>query len=505
VALLAAAAVTAGVAVGGVVVTHGHPFGRSPQKAVKGAPSASSAAAPVRFSLTSTIPPKPGPKGLPDFRQSGFELRSLPFAERPYARDAVENFYCKGPSDEQGVRVSERKSAAGQHPVVQAQCGLELLGFYEATKDKRYLRRAIAHGRRLVDTHVDSRGAWWFAYPFDFKLFGQADLTLKAPWYSGMAQGQVLSLFSRLEHYTRDRAWRRAADATFVSFLLPPSATDPWVTFARDGWLWLAEYAQWPLERTQRVLNGHLFAMFGLYDYARLSGDRRAVTLFDGSATTLAAHVPVAFRRPGWMSWYTLDRRVTSPKYHGIHVDQLRDVAAMTGELSFLHAADELNRDYPPPAVTGTARLVAGRRTGFTFTPNGIATNRKQVTLPRTVEVEVDKRQRVFRRGVYLHVTSGELAGLWVREGPRSAVLLGRHLDVLYPKGRVVVLKPGRQAGVALDARGRTASRKAVTLPATTRVRITRQALVNGWTSVLVEKGPLAGRWVALGHRAALE
>jgi len=48
---------------------------------------------------------------------------------------------------------------------------------------------------------------------------------LRAPWYSGMAQGLAISLFSRLSVVTGEARWRQAATATFDSLLIPPSDT----------------------------------------------------------------------------------------------------------------------------------------------------------------------------------------------------------------------------------------------------------------------------------------
>ena len=60
-----------------------------------------------------------------------------------------------------------------------------------------------------------------------------------------------------------------------------------------SGYLWLQEY---PASSPDYTLNGFMFASIGLYDHYRATGDRRALELFKGAATTVAhyAHLGIA-------------------------------------------------------------------------------------------------------------------------------------------------------------------------------------------------------------------
>ena len=102
-----------------------------------------------------------------------------------------------GVHDAQGVRMFLIGTTQFNHPVAQAQYGLANLSSYALTNNATFLNRAIAQANRLLSLKVASRGAWFFPYPFNFALHGIAADTMVAPWYSGMAQGQALSLFVR--------------------------------------------------------------------------------------------------------------------------------------------------------------------------------------------------------------------------------------------------------------------------------------------------------------------
>jgi uncharacterized protein YyaL (SSP411 family) len=145
----------------------------------------------------------------------------------PYNSNYVRPFNEPVPRDAYGVRMYSIDGKLFDHPVAQASDGLDALNSYRLSEDRRYLDRALADADRLVNRKVVSDGAWYYPYPFDFALHGNLDDMMVAPWFSGMAQGEALSLFVRLHQTTGAAEWRTAADATFASFSTPQSATGP--------------------------------------------------------------------------------------------------------------------------------------------------------------------------------------------------------------------------------------------------------------------------------------
>jgi hypothetical protein len=174
---------------------------------------------------------------------------------------------------------------------------------------------------------------------------------MTTPWYSGMAQGMTLSLFTRLHEVTGDSKWSTVADQIFHSLELNRSGTQPWVTFVdANGYLWFEEYAKNP---PARVLNGHVFATFGMWDYARATRSAAAAALFDAAATTVAHYLP-QFRRPGAPSAYALRIPVQDPKYHGIHVQLLAMLARLTGAPAFADWSEKFREDFSLPRPKAT-------------------------------------------------------------------------------------------------------------------------------------------------------
>ncbi len=167
------------------------------------------------------------------------------------------------------------------HPVGQAQYVVNMLRNHRLDPRQEYLDLAVANADRLLKRAVRHGGAIFFPYGFDYALHGRG--TMKAPWYSGMAQGVALSGFVRLWELTGEQKWRDAADQTYRSFLISRQAGAPWVTVVDNGLLWFEEYPWTPYDHTY---NGHNFATYGLYDYWRITGSRDAELLTLGAITT---------------------------------------------------------------------------------------------------------------------------------------------------------------------------------------------------------------------------
>lgn len=292
------------------------------------------------------VPTEPGAE---PFLTSGWSLKTdilSPFEDRVHVDPRETNL------DERGVAAYEHYQTGEieYHPIYIAQAAMGALREYALTGDQMWLDSAVTNAQELVDTRVDYGGGWWFQYEFDWTYY---DRTLVAPWWSGMAQGEALTVFSHLARLQPENPqWREAADRTFDSFLLRGSGNEaPWATVVIDGQLWFEEYAgnQPPLQ----VLNGQVFALFGLWEYWALTSDERAARYFDGGATTVLVNMP-RIRNEGGVSYYCaqVDYCRTpgwlNESYHPIHIQQLNALGRITGDERFAEWAALLDTDWQP-------------------------------------------------------------------------------------------------------------------------------------------------------------
>jgi hypothetical protein len=269
----------------------------------------------------------------------------LEVGQRPYTECATFKIGAEYARDANGIPLKLYRGNLYYNPVLIAQAGLEWLACHRQSNDAWYLEQARMAGQYLVDSSEDFDGAMFFPYNYDFHLHSSKNDIAIAPWYSGMAQGQVLSLFSRLGELTSEPEWESAAASTMKSFDRARGKHEPWIVDVdEDNSLWIEEYVATP---ETRVLNGFIFAMFGLYDYYAWRGDERAADIFLQSLHTLRMNVE-RFRNPGEVSSYCLAHGVQSASYHGYHIDQLRAVTDMTDDSYFASVADMLVADYSP-------------------------------------------------------------------------------------------------------------------------------------------------------------
>ncbi|MEU4131023.1 D-glucuronyl C5-epimerase family protein [Streptomyces wuyuanensis] len=494
-------------------VTPPAPSVRVPRADGKPAPAA------VRAAIPDTLPFT--------FHGSGYTAVDLPerlrpWCDRPTPWSGVTPDTTHTYLDRDGVIMYRpRRSAPGYNqPVTQIQFGLGCAAAYRTVKDPArralYLKRAKAQAKRLIDTRVEARGAWYFPYPFDFTHGTHSGISYRAPWYSGMAQGEAISLFvqlSLLDGVTPEERtlYRTAADGAFASLLRGDDA-DPWVVNRDDaGYLWIQEYPVDAPGTSDRTYNGMIFAMFGLWDYARLTGNPLAARLYDGACTTVDHYFPT-LRNRRWASYYCLTHRIPTPSYHQHHINLYRQLHWQTGSPRFAHMSDLLTDDHPSGFLPEGSPVVlaAGKHTLYRYDTDAdgdfVAAKgdaelaRRTVGLSRTTRATANRRRRIMGRGVAYRIDSGPLKGWWVGEVYPKSYLLGEYLPTDYRPGRTLSFPAGSKVSCHRYGRDRgiTATRS-VTFGKPSGAPFDRRSVVNGRPMCRIAAGALKGYWVFAG------
>ncbi len=440
---------------------------------------------------------------FPAFATLGYVQHPVPPEAHPYALAAAVPLVDTGVHDADGVRMFRIGTTLFDHPVAQAQYGLANVASFDLTGDQAFLDRAIAQATRLVDTKVVSREAWYFPYLFDFALHGRASETLRAPWYSAMAQGMALSLFVDLYERTHDDAWLTAATGTVASFRNGPETGMPWVTHIDDsGYLWLEEYPADPPDTSDFTLNGHMFATFGLYDYATLTGDPVSTTMFDGGITTARRYggsfAPDGFRTQRWLSAYCLRHDVLDVKYHGIVVKQFIAVHSVTADPLFARISDAYRTDYPQ-TFASRVRFAGGTGTAYVFDSQGRVTRSRAFSFSRATSAPADRYVRIKGRGLYYHVTGGSLNGYWVAERAERVHATGQYETARYYPSRTALFPIGRAVGYQFDANGVRNASRSLSLSSTSSAPLDQTAMFGGRRYARITAGALTGYWVPTG------
>lgn len=241
-----------------------------------------------------------------------------------------------GHYDEQGIPMLDYHGAVGlqYNPIAIAQYGLGNYNAFCRTGDDARRRKFLKVADWLVDNlEQNPHGEWVWNHHFDWEYRD----TLKAPWYSALAQGQGVSLLVRAHKETGHTHYLDSADKAFASFLKVTG--DGGVTYVDDqGLTWFEETIVNP---PTHILNGFLWASWGIYDYSLHTGQQEAQKLFDEAVRTLCAALP-RFDIGFWSLYEQSGTRMNmlaSPFYHSLHIVQLRVMHRLTAKPVFAQFA----------------------------------------------------------------------------------------------------------------------------------------------------------------------
>jgi hypothetical protein len=242
-----------------------------------------------------------------------------------------------GEYDQAGIPLLNYHGQIGlrYNPIAIAQWGLGNYNLFCRSGDDVHRKKVLAASDWLC-AHLEpnSHGVWVWNHNFDWEYRTH----LKAPWYSGLAQGQGISLLVRAYRETGTMAYLETAERAFASFM---TSTDRGgVTFVDErGNTWFEEYIVSP---PTHILNGFIWAAWGVYDYFLTTRNESAYDLFDKAVQTL--HSNLIHYDLGFWSLYeqsgTFLPMIASSFYHRLHIVQLRVMHRLTGEALFARFAD---------------------------------------------------------------------------------------------------------------------------------------------------------------------
>jgi heparosan-N-sulfate-glucuronate 5-epimerase len=249
-----------------------------------------------------------------------------------------------GHYDAAGIPMLDYRGAIGlqYNPIAIAQWGLANYNCFSETSDEvRWQKTLKAANWLSANLEQNAHGVWVWNHHFDWEYRDP----LRAPWYSGLAQGQGVSLLLRAHAQARSddekHRFQSAAEKAFVALTRPMSAGGVLFEDERSN-LWIEEYIVHP---PTHILNGFIWALWGVFDVWLARGDNLARQSFDRGVETLARNL--AHYDTGYWSLYeqsgTRLKMLSSPFYHRLHVVQLRVMSQLTGDARFADVAERWN------------------------------------------------------------------------------------------------------------------------------------------------------------------
>ncbi len=151
----------------------------------------------------------------------------------------------------------------------------EANGYYLAHEDaalKEVLTEAIG-----LATQRAGGIAWEYMFQFDGGV---------PPWTSGLSQGTALQALSRAWERTHEQQYLTAAQQALGIFKTGPQ------TGVRVPTPVGAHYLEYTYAPSERILNGFIQSLVGLYEYAKVTGDPLGQQLFEAGDAEARAEVP---------------------------------------------------------------------------------------------------------------------------------------------------------------------------------------------------------------------
>ena len=181
----------------------------------------------------------------------------------------------------------------------------------------------------------------YLEYRLDYTHY---DRTYINPWYSGLAQGQALSLFSRLAYYAQDSLSEAMAHKVYET-LNPYNQVSDEVIFVDSGYAWIEEYPN-PNGIPDHTFGGFMRATIGVFDYYYLvNNNEQTEHVLSAFLTTIKDNM-YRYRNPGGVYFYDLVYKQTYRSYQQVVVRELNFLTTMTQDSSFAIFADTLKSDY---------------------------------------------------------------------------------------------------------------------------------------------------------------
>ena len=203
---------------------------------------------------------------------------------------------------------------------------------------------------RMIEYTLIDRQARFIYYAFSYNFSGSV---LEEGWVSAFGNGVVLAGTVALYNCFGEDRYLAAATELYEALALTRNGNHAWISETLpDGTTWFEEYPL-PNDPQPRVLNGHIYAVFGLYYLFDTTSDPQVLSLLRSGIQAVAAH-GAEYRRPGEVNLYDLRPPDTDDYGPARTIAQQDMLCKITGDPVFLDLRDLFASDMPDAASTVT-------------------------------------------------------------------------------------------------------------------------------------------------------
>ena len=182
--------------------------------------------------------------------------------------------------------------------------------------------------------NIDQDGA--YRHNFTFPYYSN----FPKPWIGGLCQGLAISALIKAYNKYDKKIYLNTAKKTFNC--LNRSTEDNGCTFIdKNGYMWIEEY---PVIPHPHILNGFIYALFGVHELYEVTKSKHAKKLFDDSLRTLEKYL-YKYDLGYWSKYSVTEKYPATEYYHGVHIKQLSAIFRLT-ENEFFNSYKERWESY---------------------------------------------------------------------------------------------------------------------------------------------------------------
>ena len=241
--------------------------------------------------------------------------------------------------DERGVPMIPTQDGYKYFPINISQYGFILLSEYNSNKSDSILTtlKELVNVLESLKSEDKYQAIWWH----DFK---NLRYNIPAPWASAMAQGEIISFYLRMYQITNDKNLLITSEKA-ANFLLDETHNKRVAIRDENGYLWLEEYPSTP---PSYVLNGFVYALFGLVDLYRVKRGSKIKKAIDECFLTLSKNIH-RFDAGYWSYYDLLIKELVRYYYQkNVHVLELEVLYILTNDEVFNKYAKKWKKQINP-------------------------------------------------------------------------------------------------------------------------------------------------------------
>lgn len=178
-----------------------------------------------------------------------------------------------------------------------------------------------------------------YKYDFPWARYG-----LSTGWYSGLAQGQIISVFARAYDLTGDKTLIPLMIKS-KNLMLLPIKKGGLMAHTPEGYIWIEEY---PSEKPSLVLNGFVSAVVGLYDYMSFFPDDMNTKYYYKQCIDSLKKTIACYDTGDWLVYDRYQDNLIIPvneHYMRFQIKQMEQMYNITNDSFFLERCNKF-KDY---------------------------------------------------------------------------------------------------------------------------------------------------------------